>query len=94
MTSQYTGAEITLLCREAALQALEDNIDAPVVKKSNLIHAVGKIRNRLTEATIARYESFSSKFKKSQISSEANKTEVFRAASKDIFGFSKDSLPF
>jgi|JI6StandDraft_1071083.scaffolds.fasta_scaffold1087358_2 transitional endoplasmic reticulum ATPase len=62
-TEHYTGAEISLICREAVMLALEDNIDCENIGVEHLEGALKRVRRRLTWDIIAKYEQFSSSFR-------------------------------
>lgn len=62
-TQDYTGAEISLVCREAVMIAMEANIECEFIEQEHLEAALRKIRKRLTKELITRYEQFSSSLK-------------------------------
>lgn len=62
-TQDYTGAEISLVCREAVMIALESNIDSEFITQEHLEAALRKVKKRLTKDVIIKYEQFSSSLK-------------------------------
>lgn len=59
-TEHYTGAEISLICREAVMLALEENLDCEHIQMAHLEGALKKVKRRLTWDIIAKYQQFSS----------------------------------
>ncbi|WWC71496.1 uncharacterized protein I206_105454 [Kwoniella pini CBS 10737] len=43
-----SGAEVASICQDAALAAMNEDLDAPYVKKSHLIHSAKTVRRRIT----------------------------------------------
>ncbi|KAJ8760126.1 hypothetical protein K2173_010982 [Erythroxylum novogranatense] len=61
LTDGYTGADISLICHEAAIVALEENIDASEVTMEQLKTAIGRVQP--TEIDYS-YEELSDKFQR------------------------------
>ncbi|XP_030047628.1 LOW QUALITY PROTEIN: ATPase family gene 2 protein homolog A [Microcaecilia unicolor] len=49
-TEKYSGAEITAVCREAALQALQENIEANCILRRHFEHALSIVTPRIPES--------------------------------------------
>lgn len=62
-TDSYTGAEIALVCREAGMLCLAEDINATEVSNSNFIGALKTVRPRLTKETRDFYINFSNTMK-------------------------------
>jgi len=78
MLEYYTGADIELLVREAALTALRENPNATEVTMEDFSKAMSKIRATLTPEMIKFYESWWDRFKTSQVRArEQRKAEIF-----------------
>ncbi|KAJ8760593.1 hypothetical protein K2173_015260 [Erythroxylum novogranatense] len=60
LTDGYTGADISLICREAAIAALEENIDASEVTMEQLKTAIGRVQPREVDS----YEELSDRFQR------------------------------
>ena len=74
----YTGADIELLVREAALMALREDPNATEVNMEDFSKAMNKIRATLTPEMIKFYESWWDRFKTSQVRvREQRKAEIF-----------------
>jgi transitional endoplasmic reticulum ATPase len=63
-TEGFSGADIQSLCREAAMDALRDNIKAKEVKKKNFDGALKKITPSLSKDIQLHYEKFLDRAKK------------------------------
>lgn len=61
LTEGYTGAEIQAICHEAAMKALEENLDAVVVTKEHFIAAFKAIAPRTPISLIKIYEDYMNK---------------------------------
>ncbi|XP_011162129.1 ATPase family protein 2 homolog [Solenopsis invicta] len=61
LTEGYTGAEIQAICHEAAMKALEKNIDATIVTKEHFIAAFTVIAPRTPVSLIKIYEDYMNK---------------------------------
>jgi len=48
-TEGYSGAEISLICREAGLNALNTNIGAEVIEYEDFLHAIQKVKPRINQ---------------------------------------------
>lgn len=59
-TEHYTGAEISLICREAVMLALEEDLECQHILLSHLEGALKRVKRRLTWDIIAKYQQFSS----------------------------------
>lgn len=57
-TDGYTGAEISLVCRESALIALQQDINCTNVEMEHYELALRKVKRRLSIETIAKYRNF------------------------------------
>jgi AAA family ATPase len=57
-TNGYSGAEVTAVCREASLFALDENMQAQVVAKRHFDAALQHIKARTTPATLQFYAAF------------------------------------
>ncbi|MFH8108886.1 MAG: AAA family ATPase [Candidatus Aenigmatarchaeota archaeon] len=66
-TEGFSGADLEALCREAAMNALREDIKAKVVKKKHFEQALKKITPSLTKETQAYYEKFLERQKKREI---------------------------
>lgn len=62
-TDGYTGAEISLVCRESALIALQDDINCINVEMMHYELALKKVKRRLSNETIAKYKNFENNLK-------------------------------
>nr|XP_018261557.1 AAA family ATPase [Kwoniella dejecticola CBS 10117]OBR83715.1 AAA family ATPase [Kwoniella dejecticola CBS 10117] len=51
-----SGAEVASICQDAALTAMNENLDAPFVKKSHLIHSAKTVRRRITPDMLSFFE--------------------------------------
>lgn len=61
LTEGYTGAEIQAICHEAAMKALEENLDATVVKKEHFIAAFKTVTPRTPASLLKIYEDYMNK---------------------------------
>ena len=64
-TESYTGADIEGVCREAAMLALREDIDAKNVKKKHFDDAIKKIGGSVSIDDIKRYKEIESKYLRS-----------------------------
>ncbi|CAN1245651.1 Calmodulin-interacting protein 111, partial [Linum grandiflorum] len=60
LTDGYTGADISLICREAAISALEENIDASEVTTWHLKNAIKRVEPSNSQS----YEKLSARFQR------------------------------
>ncbi len=67
MTEGFSGADIESWCREAAMNALRENIRARVVSLDHFIEASKMISKSITPEIIKWYEEFSEKLKRRRI---------------------------
>lgn len=61
-TEGYSGAEICAICKEAAIFALRDSIEAKTVNGKHFDAAYDLVKPRLASTSIKYYEEFSAKF--------------------------------
>jgi len=57
-TERFSGAEVALVCREASLLALEENIDIEKVKKTHFLQAISQIKPSITKEILQFYQKF------------------------------------
>ncbi|XP_077057568.1 ATPase family gene 2 protein homolog A-like, partial [Siphateles boraxobius] len=57
-TERYSGAEITAVCREAALQALQENIAAEHVTDTHFLAALDAVTPRIPQSLLQAYEKY------------------------------------
>ena len=57
-TEKLSGAEISAVCREAALAALKEDITAEVVMRTHFSQALEAVKPRITEDSMKFYERF------------------------------------
>lgn len=57
-TEKFSGAEISAVCREAALAALKEDITADIVTMTHFSQAFKAVRPRITEESMKFYERF------------------------------------
>ncbi|XP_059377201.1 ATPase family gene 2 protein homolog A [Carassius carassius] len=60
-TERYSGAEITAVCREAALQALQEDIKAQHVNAGHFDCALNTVRPRIPQTLLQTYTSYQQK---------------------------------
>jgi SpoVK/Ycf46/Vps4 family AAA+-type ATPase len=63
-TENYSGADIEAVCREAAMNALRENINAKEIKMRHFEQALEKVKPSLTKEIIEYYEQFAERQKK------------------------------
>ncbi len=63
-TDGYTGADIAAICREAAMIALRENIDAKEVKMEHFEKAMEKVKKSISEEELKKFESYAEEFLK------------------------------
>jgi len=63
LTKNYSGADIEAVCREAAIRALRENLEAKEVKMKHFQAALKEIRPSLSEDMIKGYEGFKKAYK-------------------------------
>ena len=68
-TEGYSGADIEAVCREAAMQALRENINAKAVRKKHFEQALKKVGPSLTKDTIKEYKEIEKNYLKAASSS-------------------------
>ncbi|KAG2465495.1 SPAT5 protein, partial [Polypterus senegalus] len=59
-TKKYSGAEITAVCREAALLALQENIAAKTILAKHFHHALEIVAPRIPDSLIQFYNTYAS----------------------------------
>ena len=57
-TEGYSGAEITAICREAALAALQEDINAAHVKHGHFLQALQTVKPRISADLVEYYSKF------------------------------------
>jgi AAA family ATPase len=57
-TDGCSGAEVASICQDAALAAMNDDLDAAYVKKEHLLHSAKTVRRRITPDMIHFFESW------------------------------------
>ncbi|KAI8583737.1 hypothetical protein K450DRAFT_268321 [Umbelopsis ramanniana AG] len=60
-TDGYSGAEVVAICQEAALQAMEDDIDAQFIRQEHFVRAIRSMKKRITPEMLRFYDDFRSK---------------------------------
>ena len=58
MTKGFSGAEMVYICQEAALAAMEDDLETPCISQQHLIRSIQATTPRITPEMIAFYENF------------------------------------
>jgi AAA family ATPase len=58
-TKKYSGAEIAAICNEAAIHALDDNIDCQQLEMKHFEMALQMIAPRISDETIRYFDNFS-----------------------------------
>jgi AAA family ATPase len=56
ITEGCSGAEVASICQDAALAAMNEDLDAPFVKKSHLLHSARTVRRRITPTMLRFFE--------------------------------------
>ncbi|KAJ0043373.1 hypothetical protein Pint_18486 [Pistacia integerrima] len=73
LTEGFTGADISLICREAAILAIEDNIDASEITMEHLRTAIKQVQ----PSEIQSYKELSDKFQRLvYINAEGDRTRT------------------
>ncbi|XP_034055892.1 ATPase family protein 2 homolog [Gymnodraco acuticeps] len=57
-TGKYSGAEITAVCREAALLALQEDIKAQLIEARHFESALNTVKPRIPDSLIQSYISY------------------------------------
>lgn len=57
-TPGYSGAEVAAICNEAALRALEEDIQAEKIRQRHFDFALSAVKPRITAETVAFYERY------------------------------------
>ncbi|CAG7836209.1 unnamed protein product [Allacma fusca] len=63
LTEGYSGAELTAVCHEAALHALDENIKATVINESHFQLALKTVKPRISKEQLLFYEEYNTKLK-------------------------------
>ncbi|KAL1117178.1 hypothetical protein AAG570_004505 [Ranatra chinensis] len=63
MTEGYSGAEVVTVCKEAALKALEEYIDADIVKMKHFEAALNIVTPRTPKSLLKLYDDYINKYK-------------------------------
>lgn len=79
-TEGFVGADIDLLCREAAILALRENMDCTHVLNSHFDAALEKVKPSVTQEVVEVYKSFKDKFR------EVSKKSVSKTDTVNYFG--------
>ncbi len=73
MTEGYSGADLEALCREAALEALREDLNAKEVRMEHFERALEKVKPSLSKELIKMYEKLAEEMKKSKIDEKSSK---------------------
>jgi transitional endoplasmic reticulum ATPase len=65
ITEGYTGADLESLAREAAMEALREDLKSPFVKRKHFDKALEKVKPSVTKATIETYRKIELEYLKS-----------------------------
>ena len=57
-TEGYSGAEVAAVCNEAALAALEEDVEAAVVEERHFLAALDSVKPRISSDLFRIYERF------------------------------------
>jgi transitional endoplasmic reticulum ATPase len=77
VTDGYVGADIELICREAAVLALRENIDTKIVEKKHFEAALTKVKGSVSKEIIDMYAKFEDQFKTSRGNAIKHKESYF-----------------
>jgi SpoVK/Ycf46/Vps4 family AAA+-type ATPase len=58
ITNGFSGAEMAAVCREAALNALRENVEVELVEKKHFLFAVNSTKPQITKQMLDFYEHF------------------------------------
>ncbi|GHJ85370.1 hypothetical protein NliqN6_1772 [Naganishia liquefaciens] len=58
LTEGCSGAEIASICQDAALTTMNENLNAPFVRKQHLLDAAKSVRRRITPNMISQFEAW------------------------------------
>jgi transitional endoplasmic reticulum ATPase len=70
-TEGYSGADVEAICREAAMFALRENIDAKQVTAKQFDEALKKVKPSITDDMFAKYQKVVDNIKKTKIDEES-----------------------
>ncbi len=73
LTEGYSGADLEALCREAALEALREDINAKEVRMEHFERALEKVKPSLTKELLKYYEKLADEMKKTKIDEKSSK---------------------
>ena len=57
-TEGFSGAEVVAVCREAALAAMQENVEARFISKAHFLHATSATQPRLTKELLTFYDNY------------------------------------
>lgn len=77
ITDGYVGADIELICREAAILALRENIETKIVLKKHFDAALTKVKGSVSKDIIETYEKFEERYKMSRGNAIKHKESYF-----------------
>lgn len=63
LTEGYSGAEVQAICHEAAMKALEEDIDAKIITKEHFKAALSIVTPRTPPSLIQLYEDYINNYK-------------------------------
>ena len=63
LTEGYVGADVELICREAAILALREDIATKIVKNKHFEEALNKVKGSVSKDIIETYEKFEERYK-------------------------------
>jgi transitional endoplasmic reticulum ATPase len=75
-TEGFSGADLEALCREAAMNALRENIKAKEVKMKHFEEALKKLTPSLTKEMIEYYQKFTERRRKIEAEKEVQPTYI------------------
>ncbi len=77
ITEGYVGADIEVICREAAILALRENIDTDIVRKLHFDKAMQKVKGSVSREIVDMYEKFEEEFRQARGKSASKKENYF-----------------
>ena len=63
LTEGYVGADVELICREAAILALREDIATKIVKNKHFEEALNKVKGSVSKDIVETYEKFEERYK-------------------------------